>query len=333
MTGPLAARILPVVAGLILSAVFARLAFAGVDLARTRELLDRVAAADLLPALGVYAAMIAVRTERWRRLLGSAAPGWFATLRLFWIGAGALYVFPARIGEFARPALFARRGASSSYALATVALERLLDGAGQVTLLLLLLPAFAVDPWIRRGGMMLALLYLGFFALLVVAARSAERAERIIARLLAPWPALAGRASGAAHRFVAGLAPAVRPSTLLLAVLLTALAWALSIEFLRRLLVLFSLGGERPLVAAAFLQFMLTVGIVIPSAPGYLGTFHYFAAVSLAPFGAGRDEAAGFAILLHAASVALAAGPAALLLPFEWGRFRSGAPDIRSGDG
>ena len=64
-----------------------------------------------------------------------------------------------------------------------------------------------------------------------------------------------------------------------------------------------------------------TLATTIPSSPGYVGTFHYFAALALRQFGTAPAVAAAFAILIHAVLwlsttavgflLMLAAGPAA----------------------
>jgi uncharacterized membrane protein YbhN (UPF0104 family) len=44
-----------------------------------------------------------------------------------------------------------------------------------------------------------------------------------------------------------------------------------------------------------------TLATLIPSSPGYVGTFDYFAALGLTAYGAGRDAAGAFALLVHLA--------------------------------
>ncbi len=55
-----------------------------------------------------------------------------------------------------------------------------------------------------------------------------------------------------------------------------------------------------PLSAAIFLMVVTNLGMVVPSAPGYVGVFHGLAWVALAPYGVDPNAAAGYALVLHA---------------------------------
>ena len=48
---------------------------------------------------------------------------------------------------------------------------------------------------------------------------------------------------------------------------------------------------------------LTTISVVIPSTPGYVGTYHYLCQVALLMFGVPAGEALSFAIVAHALSV------------------------------
>jgi len=54
------------------------------------------------------------------------------------------------------------------------------------------------------------------------------------------------------------------------------------------------------IVATMFAVVVTTMGMLIPSSPGYIGVFHYLTVVSLSPFGILKDTALAFALLWHA---------------------------------
>ena len=45
------------------------------------------------------------------------------------------------------------------------------------------------------------------------------------------------------------------------------------------------------------------LGISIPSAPGYVGVFHFFAALAVGIFGVPQSAAVGYALVLHASQI------------------------------
>ena len=62
----------------------------------------------------------------------------------------------------------------------------------------------------------------------------------------------------------------------------------------------FALGLALPVVAAAVLQILITVGVLLPTAPGALGTFQFFTVMGLGLFGVGEALALTYAIVFHA---------------------------------
>jgi hypothetical protein len=53
-------------------------------------------------------------------------------------------------------------------------------------------------------------------------------------------------------------------------------------------------------VAIMFAVVVTTMGMLIPSSPGYIGVFHYLTVVSLSSFGISKDTALALALLWHA---------------------------------
>jgi hypothetical protein len=135
---------------------------------------------------------------------------------------------------------------------------------------------------------------------------------------------LRARASALSNQFFASLAVARPLRRVLVLLAFTALAWAL--EGTMYACVAWSLGVE---VSAAGPWFALATGTLatmIPSSPGYVGTFDYFAVLGLMAFGATRVAALTFALLVHILlwlPVTVVGGAWLLLLP---ARRRATAP-------
>jgi len=67
-------------------------------------------------------------------------------------------------------------------------------------------------------------------------------------------------------------------------------------------------------VAALFVMVVANLGILIPSSPGYIGTFHFFALSALAVFGVARETALSYAVVSHAMQYLLVTGLGILFL-------------------
>ena len=263
-----------------------------------------LASADLVwlsLALGMFTVSFIPRVTRWRRLLRPIARvSVGATAEITLIGWMANNVLPARIGELVRAGLMARRtGARAASVFATVVVERILDGLTLVMILGVTLPFRAWPSWATTLGAFAAMLFVGALALIAglrrwrgavsgLGRRVAERLPAKIGRL--------GREMGGA--FVSGLDILAETRAYGALALESLLVWGVEVIFIQWALLAF--GFELPLYGAAFVLAVLNLGLIFPSAPGFVGTFHLFTVLSLAPFGIEGSEALGFAIGFHA---------------------------------
>ncbi|WP_437915642.1 lysylphosphatidylglycerol synthase domain-containing protein [Sorangium sp. So ce302] len=236
----------------------------------------------------LYVAALYLRSHRWTWLLEPIEP---VPLRrvvaVSFIGYGALVLMPFRTGEAVRPLLIRRRGLSAWAAAGTVAAERIIDGLFLSALLLaglalarpreplpdrigdLAVPAAAVP---RAAYLALAVFGAAFVAIGVFYFRRAwaRRATERVVGLVSTK--LAGRLADAVERVASGLGflPRLRytaPFLLATAGYFLLNVWAMQI-------VAFGC-GLLPIdfPRAAVLVGVLHLGVLLPNAPGYFGTF------------------------------------------------------------
>lgn len=239
---------------------------------------------------------VAARGARWRALLVPIKPiRYLRVLGYTYIGYLANNVLPARLGELYRShALGEGEGISRTTVLGTVVVERVVD-----TVIVVGLAAFAVVVLSVRGVMSSAvLLGAAFVTLLVIglgvamALHRLPGADRVVA-FAERWP----RVVELARRLREGLAVAGRPRTLAAALAFSALAWTASIAT-------FLAGGqavgvELTVAQGALLSSGVALATIIPSGPGYLGTFELTAVGIASTFGVDRDAAFAMGLLVH----------------------------------
>ncbi len=282
-------RVLQSVIGVGISALAIYLTFRGKDLGAI-WLAVRAGDYRYLP---VYLASLGLihllRTVRWGILLEPVAKVPFGRLNaVSAVGFTALMILPFRLGEFARPYLISDRPRLRvSAALSSVVVERVADGV--FTALLLLVTLFAVPEGtphlaeIRKAGFVMAALFGGLLAFLVVAYLNRELAVRIVIRLLRPFsPRLAEHAAGMLDAFIRGLrlVPSKRKMALFIA--LTAAYWGVNGWGMQLMARAFAL--DLQLVDAFTILGVLVAGIMIPAGPGMVGTFQLAAAFGLSLF-------------------------------------------------
>lgn len=239
---------------------------------------------------------VAARGARWRALLAPIARlPYRRVLGYTYIGYLANNVLPARLGELYRShALGDGEGVSRTTVLGTVVVERVVD-----TIMVVAIAAAAVLILSVRGVMTSAvLLGFAFVALLVIGLGLLMAAHRLpgadrVAAMVARWPRLVELA----RRLREGLAVAGRPGTVGIAVAFSALAWTAStLTFLGGGQ---ALGVELTVAQAALLTSGVALVTIVPSGPGYLGTFELTVVGIADGFGIPRDSAFALGLLVH----------------------------------
>lgn len=285
--------------GILMSGVLLWLAARGVHLAEVLQAFAQVRPAwVILPVLSI-AVRFWLTALRWRVLFGPVKR--ISVHRLFGatlIGFMANNVLPARIGEFVRAYAIGRAEAiPAPLAFATVVIERIFDG---FTLLLFLvgglfflsLPGLVL--WLSAASFGIYLVVLGALLSLRWPA-----GRRLVTGLIGWLPArVRGPAEHLLDSFCLGL-DALGDWRALLAIAGLSLAiWTVNALGLQATFVAFSL--DLPL-HAGFLVLAIIAGLlVLPSAPGYVGTFQWATTIGMALFLVPEATAFSLSILYHA---------------------------------
>ncbi len=289
--------------GLGVSAVFLLWAFHQVN--QPAQILLTLGAADyrlLGPAVGLYFLGVWWRAVRWRLLL--APLGQVPARRLFpllAIGYMVNDLLPARLGEIARVyALGRQERVSRSAALATIAVERLFDGLtllGFFGLAWLMAPsAGPVPSLVGWAGLLFVGATVGVFGLALAPGLGHWLAGWLVRVLPAR---LRERAVAVIALFLEGLR-ALRSARLLgLVVVTSVLAWLC--EALMYYALALGFGLPRTFPPYLLTLAVVNLGTMIPSSPGYIGTFERLGQISLGLFGVDPALALSYLLVLHAA--------------------------------
>lgn len=286
--------------GLFVSAAFLYLSFRKVDLQEVRSALDQAHYVYAIPAVALVIVGFWVRALRWKVLLQPVkAIGTHPLFSATMIGFMANNVLPARLGEFLRADAIGRAASvSRSAAFATIVVERLFDG--MTLLLFLVVPlAFASFPgWVRQAGAgALGLYGIGIAFVYLLHVRT-EAAVRVLKRLLRPFPdRLSATLVHQMEMFASGLHVLSHGRRLLIVSVLSLILWTINVASLQCIVEAFDL--RLPLYAAFTVEAILTLGVILPSSPGFVGVFQGFCILALALFGVSRSVALGFSVILH----------------------------------
>jgi uncharacterized membrane protein YbhN (UPF0104 family) len=287
--------------GIALSAVFLWIAARDVDLHQIEAALR---AADLRWAVAVLALLggfCVAKAWRWSMLLElPTARGTAALTRAVLVGYAATSLLPLQLGEVVR-AWAATRAVERSLApvVVSIALERVLDlFAVFVVLAAVLLLGGPLPTGLLRAGWLLGVASLLLFAALVIYVAFTDAFLRLVARLLAPFPARARTVLLDQLRRGAAGAAALRSPAMWVWLVVSSLAqWALMAGCIGASLSALQL--DLPFAAAASVLGLTIVGMSLPSGPGYVGSIQLAFTLGLAPFGVAAGPAIAASVFYH----------------------------------
>jgi uncharacterized protein (TIRG00374 family) len=292
---------LKILLGVAISAALLVFLFRRVDLHRLAEELRTTSWPWALLAAGLAPAGLWVRAQRWRYLFPPASrpPGLVPSVM---IGYMANNLLPFRAGEVVRVYVVARRwGRGFWTTLATLVVERVLDSLVIVLVLAVLVMMVPVPAELRWGAGVLLAIDVAAITVLGTLAAAPARFQSVLALLVRRWPKLERRLGYILQTFLSGLQGVRAPGHMLPLVGWTILVWV--VPALAAWTMLRGVHLDLPFVAGWTVMAFVGLGVSIPSAPGYVGVFHYAAVLALGVFGAPDTKAVGYALLFHASQV------------------------------
>jgi glycosyltransferase 2 family protein len=236
----------------------------------------------LLAGAMLYLLTFLPRGMRWGRLLAGVR---MIPLRHLTeveaIGFMANNVLPFRLGEVVRAYSIGRKAKLPvTTAFATIVMERLCDGLALVLTLAVISLFYPFPDWVKRGGGLAALLFLGAAVFLALLAYRRDAARSLVAVCTRPVPApLAGKIATLLDQFDRGLHLLRSPLDAAMVAALSALIWVVEFGVYLCVLAAFAgpiqqaLGRPVPLHDALLLMILVNFGSIIPSGPAYVGTF------------------------------------------------------------
>jgi glycosyltransferase 2 family protein len=292
------------IAGIIITVVCLGLAFYRVDV---QELYGALAGGDyrlIGPAMVLWLIGYCMRTLRWRALLAGSKVGPIVGLfGVLMVGFATNNLLPARLGELARAYLLRRRtGLRKTFVLASIFLERIFDGLALVAVLLVLSTLIELPGWGREVELFATALFVGVTLGVVILLYRDDLVAQLVAYLARPLPARLGTfAVSAFGAFVSGLGSMRRVDVVASSSVLSLAVWGIEWAAYVTVASAFNLGLTPVQLAAAcaFLLVVVNLGIMLPAAPGYVGTFQFFAVSALSVWGVPREPALAVAIVAH----------------------------------
>lgn len=293
--------------GLACSVLLLVLLLRKIDLSTLLDALGRLELRYLAAAILLTFFSFGMRAVRWRYLLILERPLPLVSLYAATIiGYMANNLFPARLGEFIRAWVLAERERlPGATVFASLVIDRLFDGLSVMVMLAFVLLNVQLPPdmeqaalMLRVGGLSALVFYLAVMGVLVLLKLRPVATLRVVGALLRPFPhSVTERVIPLAGNFLDGVRLS-RNSGHLLAILGSSLLIWVSAT-LPIQLILYGFGIQLPLSASFFIMVLLVFAVMVPAAPGYIGTYHLACYTGLAAFGLSDSQAVSIALVVH----------------------------------
>ncbi|MCK5525901.1 MAG: flippase-like domain-containing protein, partial [Candidatus Latescibacteria bacterium] len=300
--------VLKLVLGLAVSVFFLYLAFRRIDPNKMGQALGAVRYPFLLIALLLLFLSHWLRAKRHRYFLEPIKP--ISTGSLFsalMVGYMANTLLPAHLGELVRAVLIGQKERIPKVSvLATIAVERIVDVFCLLILMGMTFIAYPFPEEIRLSGYLTFVFAAVFGAFFLFLKKRPEKALSLVEAVSRPLSKkISDKLVELLGSFRDGLVPLQQPWHYAIVALLSVLVWACyaGLFFVTLYAFDFVKSYHLPWSASLVVLVITTVSIVVPSSPGYVGTYHWLCMVALRLFGVSESPALSFAIVAHAISV------------------------------
>ncbi len=292
-----------IVLGVLISALSLIISISTFDLSDIWGALRMAHYPWVIPAVLLYLGALSARTLRMQVLLRpDRAIPFREMLSTMSMGRGANNIYPFRVGEVVRWALFNRINRTSGpLALASILIERVFDGLTMLLFLVLVIFAGGIPAEWREvawGALVLfGVALAGIYALVLWPQQIQRLTAWLIGRLV---PAkFRGRLEEVSNRLILSFATIKSAGSATLVLLFSLLVWSFETAMYYTMMVAFGFNGEISFHRLMLMSAAANLATTLPSAPGNIGTFDGAVILSLKPV-IGESLAIAYISLLHA---------------------------------
>lgn len=295
-------------AGLIIGAILLYLSFRNVNVSEMVAALTKANYGFILLSISALMLSHYLRALRWQIFLAPIktinSGSLFSALV---IGYAANTFVPGHLGELLRAFVLGKRhNILTSKTFASIVLERIVDVLSLIFVMVLVILVYPFPDWVFRSGLIMLAGSIFVLVILIVFKISEAKTSQLMHTMFKPLPEkVANRVNLLILNFLSGIMPLKSLRDYFYTVILSVSIWfcyALVYHFCLRafnLIEIYNLSWYVGLIVLVF----TTISIVVPSSPGYIGTYHYLCQMALTMIGVSTTEALSYAAIAHAVNI------------------------------
>ncbi len=307
MNGGKLGKKLLIVAGFLIGAFFLYLFIRKVEWGQVYSALKGANYWWLIPnVVSIFIAML-LRAWRWGYMVNPLKKCSFHGLyAATMIGFMASNILPARLGEFVRPISLGKiENVSRAAAMATTLVERVFDLLTLLALFTAILlfkkfPETSDLQNLEKAGWVFFILTAVLFFGMVLLKIKTELTLRWLNKLLHIFPdRIRTTGSDIFAKFASGLQVLSDTKAIFIITVQSIVLWV--VMALSNYLIFLAFGmSNLPIDASFVVLAVVSVGIMLPNAPGFIGPYQYLTVLSLSLYGIPSDRAAASSIVMWA---------------------------------
>jgi len=296
-------KALKVLFQLLVSGLFLYIALRNVDWNSAKEAYSTLDVRYFFGGIILHFSSFIVRALRWKWLmLPIKQIRYSSSFNVLSISYAANNVIPLRAGDVLRAVMIGEKENVNKFSsFTTVLLERISDG---ITLLLFMAIGLSViesnQLWISRVVWLSVIGFIGSILFIFLLYHLQEKFINLIDRLLkSRSEKLATKVVELLRNILVAFKIVKSTLTLLKIALTSIFIWCLEGSIFTLGAMSFGIALHESILLGIVTVAIVNLGIMIPSSPGYVGTFEFFCMLSLALFGFSNNTAASFSVLVH----------------------------------
>jgi len=293
-------KYLKLLLGFVLSAAGLYYAFRKLDWAVFLEQLTQVHLIWIFLAIILMVYSVWIRALRWKLILEPIES--IDTHTLFgscMIGYFGNNVLPFRLGEILRAYSISRnRSISVSSAVGTLILERLLDMLGLITLMGFLMMIYPLTGWVNGIAYGIIFGTICLFVIILLFGKISNEHQSKIQNFVDRHSGITQKIYQFLLNIMDGLTALKNTKHVYLIIFYTIVSWA--IYYIDAWMIAKALQVDIGLIGIGIVLVTATLSIIIPAAPGFIGTYHAaIVYVGTTVFALTLSKAQAFAIIIH----------------------------------
>lgn len=301
-------KILKVFIGILISLLFFYLAFNKIDYAKMKNAFQEIDYWFLLAAIFTIFVSHWARSIRFQIILSPLKN--IPVSKLFsatMIGQMGNAVLPMHLGEIFRANVAANWGnISTSSVLAAILMERILDVLSLLVIMVLTMIVYPFPAWVRTSGLIMFGCAAGIIFILFLMSQKHEKTLKFFGFFLNHLPTnVSNRIKRIINEFIKGIYGLPKKGDYFMLIIFSTIIWIAYWAVFQFIFYAFSFSSiyNVDLLSPLVVLVITMIGIVIPSSPGYIGTYHYLCQLSLELFGIPRSIGLLFAFVAHAVNI------------------------------